>query len=156
MGVRVRGKLTEVRPATEGDVELLVAWHADPDVARYWDDETFTAEQMRTRLARPGVDAYVVEAKGGPVGYLQAWREGGGGGLDMFLIPEARGKGLGPDAARALATALRDEGWTRITVDPYVWNERAIAAWKRAGFAPVERRVADDEHTAAWLLMEFG
>ena len=156
MGVRLRGRLTEVRPATEDDVELLVAWHADPDVARYWDDETFTPEQMRARLARPDVDPYIIEAEGAPVGYLQAWREGSGGGLDMFLIPEARGKGLGPDAARALAGALRDQGWTRITVDPYVWNERAIAAWKRAGFEPVERRPAGGEHTADWLLMEFG
>jgi len=156
MGLRVRGALTEVRPATEDDVELLVAWHTDPDVARYWDDETFTPEQMRARLARPDVDAYLVEAEGVPVGYLQAWREGSGGGLDMFLIPEARGKGLGPDAARALGNALRDEGWTRITVDPYAWNERAIAAWKRAGFEPVEQRPADDEHTAGWLLMELG
>ena len=136
MGLRLRGSLTEVRRATEDDVELLVAWHADPDVSRYWDGETFKAE-------------------GRPVGYLQAWREGDAGGLDMFLIPEARGRGLGPDAARALATSLRDEGWTRITVDPYLWNERAIEAWKRAGFEPVERRSADDEHTAEWLLMEL-
>ena len=128
MGVRLRGNLTEVRPATEDDVELLVAWHADPDVARYWDGETFTPDDMRVRLARPDVDAYVVETEGRPVGYLQAWRDGDGGGLDMFLIPEARGRGLGPDSARALATALRDEGWTRITVDPYLWNERAIQA----------------------------
>ena len=155
MGVRLRGNLTEVRPATEDDVELLVAWHADPDVARYWDGETFTPDDMRVRLARPDVDAYVVETEGRPVGYLQAWREGDAGGLDMFLIPEARGRGLGPDAARALATALRDEGWTRITVDPYLWNERAIQAWKRAGFEPVERRSADGEHTADWLLMEL-
>jgi aminoglycoside 6'-N-acetyltransferase len=155
VGIRVQGALTEVRPATEGDVDLLVAWHADPGVARYWDDETFTPDEMRTRLSRPDVDAYIVEAEGRPVGYLQAWREGAGGGLDMFLIPDARGRGLGSDAASALATALRDEGWTRITVDPYVWNERAIAAWKRAGFEPVERRLAGDEHTADWLLMEF-
>lgn len=156
MGVRLRGELTEVRPATEDDVELLVAWHADPEVARYWDDETFTPEQMCARLARPDVDAYIVEAGGRPIGYLQAWREGEGGGLDMFLAPGERGRGYGPDAARALAKALRELGWTRVTVDPYVWNERAIAAWKRAGFEPVEQHPADDEHTADWLLMEFG
>ena len=155
MGLRLRGSLTEVRRATEDDIELLVAWHADPDVSRYWDGETFTPDDMRARLARLDVDAYVVEAEGRPVGYLQAWREGDAGGLDMFLIPEARGRGLGPDAARALATSLRDEGWTRITVDPYLWNERAIEAWKRAGFEPVEHRSADDEHTADWLLMEL-
>lgn len=156
MEVRLRGELTEIRRAAESDVELLVAWHGNPDIVRYWDDRTFTADEMRERLARPDVDAYIVEAEGRPIGYLQAWREGyAGGGLDMFLIPDARGRGCGPDAARALATALRAQGWTRITVDPYVWNERAIEAWKRAGFESVERRAADGEHTADWVLMEF-
>jgi aminoglycoside 6'-N-acetyltransferase len=102
------------------------------------------------------VDAYVVEADGRPIGYLHAWRDGeGGGGLDMFLAPEARGYKYGPDAARALADRLSGEGWRRIIVDPYLWNERAIAAWQRAGFERVEERPADDEHTAPWLLMEF-
>ena len=66
------------------------------------------------------------------------------------------GEGAGPDAARALATYLCDEaGWTRVTVDPYVWNDAAIRAWKRAGFAAVEERSPDDEHTSSWVLMVF-
>ena len=157
MGVRVRGELTEVRRATEDDIELLVAWHADPDVARYWDDETFTPDEMRARLARPDVDAYVVEAEG-RAGRLSAGLAGG----------QRRRAGHVPDpgGARHAASARTRRGRSRprcatkagraITVDPYVWNERAIAAWKRAGFEPVERRPADDEHTADWLLMEFG
>ena len=36
-----------VRPATDADVDRLVGWHADPEVSRYWDRETFTAEEMR-------------------------------------------------------------------------------------------------------------
>jgi aminoglycoside 6'-N-acetyltransferase len=157
VAIRVRGRLTEVRPATEHDVDLLVGWHADPHVARYWDGRTYTPDEMRRRLARPGVEAFVIEAAGEPVGYLQAWSEGDEGGLDMFLIPSARGRGLGPDAARALAEHLVGErGWTRVIVDPYVWNEAAIRAWRRAGFEPVEERPPDDDHRDAWLLMEFG
>ncbi len=146
-----------MRPASADDVDLLVRWHADPDVSRYWDDETFTHEEMEALLARPDVDAYVVEAAGEPVGYVQAWRGGdGGGGLDMFLIPPARGRALGPDAAHALALHLLEvESWTRVTVDPYRWNEPAVRAWRRAGFEPVEEREPDEEHTAPWLLMEF-
>ena len=149
--------MTSVRPATEADIPLLVGWHAHPDVARFWDGRTFTQAEMHARLARPDVDAFVVEAHGEPVGYLQAWRDHPGeGGLDMFLAPSARGRGLGPDAAGALARQLVDErGWTRLTVDPYLWNEPAIRAWQRAGFEPVEDRPPDDDHTAAWLLMEF-
>lgn len=137
---------------------MLVAWHDDPDVRRYWDDETFTRDEMLERLHRPDVDAYVVEADGDPVGYLQAWRgeAAGTGGLDMFLVPSARGRGLGPDAARALAHHLiREQGWTRVTVDPELWNDRAVRAWRRAGFEPVEEREPDDDHAHRWLLMEF-
>lgn len=157
MAIRVQGRLTSLRHAADADVDLLVGWHADPEVARFWDGKTYTPEQMRERLSRPDVEAFVVEADGEPVGYLQAWRgDGDEGGLDIFLVPGARGRGLGPDAGSALARHLVGErGWTRLTVDPYLWNEPAIRAWRRAGFEPVEERPADDEHTSSWLLMEF-
>jgi aminoglycoside 6'-N-acetyltransferase len=152
MEVHVHGQLTSLRPADENDVDRLVAWHADPDVARYWDDETFTREQMASRLVRADVEAWIVEEDGVPVGYLQVHPEG----LDMFLVPAARGRGLGPDAARAMARRLRDErGRARVTVDPYVWNEGAVRAWERAGFVEVSRHPADDGHTAEWVLMKF-
>jgi aminoglycoside 6'-N-acetyltransferase len=154
----VAGRLTSLRPATEDDAELLAVWHADPEVSRYWDDETFTVEEMIERLHRDDVDAWIVEAGGEPVGYVQSWWEPDPplrGGIDMFLVPAARGRGLGPDAGRALALHLLDSGWTRVTVDPYLWNEQAVAAWRKAGFRPLEERPADDEHTAPWLLMEL-
>jgi aminoglycoside 6'-N-acetyltransferase len=158
VGLPLRGAVTVVRPATEDDADVLVAWHADPEVARFWDGETFSREELLERLARPDVDAYVVEADGEPVGYVQSWHGGddAAGGIDMFLIPSARGRGLGPDAARALALHLRRErGWRRVTVDPYLWNDGAIRAWRRAGFRDVDEHEPDGEHTARWLLMEF-
>lgn len=152
----LRGERTVLRPATDADAELLAAWHDDPEVARYWDDERFTREKMLERLGRGDVDAFVVSATDEPIGYLQVWQEGAAGGIDMFLLPAARGRRLGPDAARAVARHLRDErGWTRVTVDPYLWNEPAIRAWRRAGFRDVGEHEPDDEHTARWLLMEF-
>ena len=152
MGVLVRGRLTTLRPAGAGDVDRLVAWHADPDVARYWDGETFTPAEMAERLERADVEAWIVEEGGRPVGYLQVHPEG----LDMFLIPSARGRGLGPDAARTMARHLVDaRGRTRVTVDPYTWNESAVRAWERAGFVEVSRHEADDEHPAPWILLEF-
>jgi aminoglycoside 6'-N-acetyltransferase len=152
----VRGERTVLRPVESADAELLVAWHDDPDVARYWDEERFTRDEMIARLHRRDVEAYIVEADDEPVGYLQVWQDGDAGGIDMFLIPAARGRGLGPDAGRAVARHLRDErAWRRVTVDPYLWNEPAIRAWRRAGFRDVDEHEPDDEHTARWLLMEF-
>jgi aminoglycoside 6'-N-acetyltransferase len=150
--------MTVVRPATDDDVDLLVGWHADPEVSRYWDDETFTREQMLDRLHREPVDAWIVESNGKPIGYLQSWWEEEGprrGGLDGFLIPAARGLGLMPDAARALAQSLLDAGWEHVTVDPYAWNERALKGWRNAGFVPVSRQPADEEHHGEWVLMRF-
>jgi aminoglycoside 6'-N-acetyltransferase len=144
--------VTTLRPADAEDVDRLVAWHADPDVSYYWDGETFTRAEMEERLARPDVEAWIVEEGGSPVGYLQVHPEG----LDMFLVPAARGRGVGPDAARAMARYLIDVRLrTRVTVDPYAWNEGAVRSWERAGFVEVSRHEADDEHTASWILMEF-
>jgi aminoglycoside 6'-N-acetyltransferase len=154
--IPLRGELTVVRPAATADADLLVHWHADPDVARYWDNKTFTREEMLVRLNRARVDSYIVEADDQPIGYLQAHFADAAtdAGLDMFLVPSARGRGLGPDAARTLAThILRETGRTRVTVDPYLSNEEAIRAWGKAGFRPVEEHQPDDVHTEAWLLM---
>ena len=152
MDVLVHGRLTTLRPAAADDVDRLVAWHADPEVARYWDEETFTHAEMEDRLAREDVEAWIVEQAGEPVGYLQVHSEG----LDMFLVPYARGRRLGSDAARAMTEhLLHERGRERVTVDPYAWNEGAVRAWERAGFVEISRHEADDEHTAPWILMEF-
>jgi aminoglycoside 6'-N-acetyltransferase len=152
------GRLTTLRPASDADAPLLVAWHADPEVRRFWDDEVYTLETMLAELHEPDLEPWIVEAEGEPVGYLQCWWRPGEprrGGLDMFLVPTARGRGLGPDAARALALHLLDSGWEEVTVDPYLWNEHAVAAWRKAGFRDVAERPADDEHLHPWLLMRF-
>src|SRR5262249_30549815 len=104
------------------------------------------------RLVRHDVEAWIVEEAGEAVGYLQVHPEG----LDMFLVPSARGRGLGPDAAHAMARHLvAERSWSRVTVDPYAWNDGAFRAWQRAGFVEVSRHEPDDEHAAAWILMEF-
>jgi aminoglycoside 6'-N-acetyltransferase len=153
----VGGESTVVRRASAADADRLVAWHADPEVARYWDDETFTRDEMLERLDRPDVDAYIIEHQCEPIGYLQAWFEDSTpdqAGLDMFLVPSARGHGFGPDAARALARwLLGPGGMRRVIVDPYTWNERAVRAWTKAGFEAVEERPPHGEHRDPWVLM---
>ena len=66
--MRVRGSLTTVRRAVEEDANLLVSWHADPDVSRYWDGDVFTRDEMLERLRRPNVEAFVIEEGAHPVG----------------------------------------------------------------------------------------
>jgi len=78
------------------------------------------------------------------------------GGIDGFLVPSARGRGVMPTVARQLAADLLAQGWVEVTVDPYEWNERAIRGWEKAGFVEVSRGHAPDEdHSAEWVLMRF-
>jgi aminoglycoside 6'-N-acetyltransferase len=154
----LRGALTVLRPATDADAPLLVRWHADPEVSRYWDDETSTLESLLEELHEDGVEPWIVEAEGEPVGFIQSWVDETawpGSGIDLFLIPSARGRGLGPDAARTLALDLLARGWDAVHVDPYLWNETAVRAWRRAGFEPVEEREPDEWRKHPWLLMRF-
>ena len=137
---------------------MLARWYADPEVSRYWDGRTYDEAELVDRLHREDVDAWVVEEDGEPVGYLQSWWEPDPpkrGGLDGFLIPSARGRGIMPTVARQLASDLLRQGWTEVTVDPYEWNGSAVRAWERAGFVEASRHPADAEHTTPWVLMRF-
>lgn len=101
---------------------------------------------MYTGRRRPEVEPFIIEADGVPVGYLQVWQgTETSGGIDLFLVPEARGRGLGPDAARAAASFLLDHrGWFEVTVDPVVDNLRAIRAFERAGFSSQSEELDDE------------
>jgi aminoglycoside 6'-N-acetyltransferase len=145
----IRGERTSLRPTSDDDLDLLVGWLADPEVYRWWEGRPLSQDEVAdlyTGRRRPEVDPFIIEAEGGPVGYLQVWRgTETSGGIDMFLVPEARGRGLGPDAARAAASFLLDRrGWTEVTVDPVVDNLRAIRAFERAGFSS-QREELDHE-----------
>jgi len=137
----IRGERTSLRPTTDDDLDLLAGWLADPEVYRWWEGRPLSREEVAdlyTGRRRPEVEPFVIEADGMPVGYLQCWQgTETSGGIDLFLVPEARGRGLGPDAARAASRFLLDQrGWTEVTVDPVVDNVRAIRAFERAGFSP--------------------
>ena len=136
----IRGEHTSLRPATDADLDLLVAWFADPGVYAHWDGAPKSPAEVvaegYTGSNRPATEPFIVEAAGAPVGYIQYCpTDATSGGIDLFLVPAARGRGLGPDAARALVRYLVvTRGWRRVTVDPAAGNARAIRAWEKAGF----------------------
>ncbi len=135
----IRGRLVDIRPATEDDLDLLAGWFADPEFVRWWGGEPLTREVVAHKYVgrrAPAVESYVVEERGRPVGYIQSWTDDSGqsGGIDLVLVPSARGRGLGPDAGRALAEHLVRRGRTPVTVDPALDNLVAIRAWEKAGF----------------------
>ena len=154
--VRASATLT-IRRATMDDLDVLAAWFSDPSVYEYWGGEPIRADVVREKYVGeryPEVVSYIVEEAGLPVGYAQFWDDGDdpARGFDMVLTAQARGRGLGPQAARALALAFTAAGWSDLTVDPQLTNQQAIAAWTKAGFVDTGQRSFDEGETTMILI----
>ncbi|TXS44681.1 GNAT family N-acetyltransferase [Streptomyces sp. OR43] len=153
LSTAVDGDLTRLVPTSEDDLHLLAGWFADPGFVEHWGGVPVSREEVAAKYVgrrRPEVESFLVLARGEPVGYAQYWYAGTAeGGLDLVLVAGARGRGLGPDAARALTNHVCGTlEWQRVTVDPAVTNVRAVRAWEKAGF----RRVPGEGEA---LLLEY-
>ena len=130
------GEVT-LRLARDSDAQVISEWTHAPEVSRFWGGQAITVREALAKYTgrrAPEVISYVICELGRSVGYLQAWQRQGRFGLDMFISLAAQGRGIGPRAARAIATELAALGWVPLTVDPAVDDPRAIGAWRRAGF----------------------
>jgi aminoglycoside 6'-N-acetyltransferase len=142
-----------VRAAAASDEALVGGWLSDPENYAYWGGSAVSPQEIRAHCAirtEPGetVWAYIILEGDAPVGYLQAWRKfGGDAGFDVFLVQEARGRGIGSVALRLMAehvtVTLR---WPTVTVDPERSNSRAIRAFTKAGFVALGSPRDDETH----------
>ena len=126
------------------DADALLSILAEPEVARWW--PTFDRSRVLRELIaeREAEEGFVIEIDGRIVGFIQAAEEVDPeyrhASIDLFLTTEWQGRGIGPDAIRALAADLIDRrGHHRITIDPVADNGRAIAAYAKVGFQAVGR-----------------
>jgi aminoglycoside 6'-N-acetyltransferase len=140
--VELRGREVLLRPPRPDDAERLHAILAEPSVAAWWPE--FDIQRVRDDLIaeRADEEGFVIEQDGAVVGYIQLAEEPDPefrhASIDLFLATEAQGRGLGPDAIRAVAIHLIDDrGHHRLTIDPAAANVRAIAAYAKLGFRPV-------------------
>ncbi len=138
-----------VRPAEPGDVvaicrfgwahvqahyaPLIGAAAADEQVRRWW-NETY----IRAAVA----DGVVVVAEAEPGGQLVGVGQRGRSGAEqviykLYVHPEHRGRGLGPQLLAALIRQLPPDV-DRVYIEHFAANERAGAFYEREGFT-VER-----------------
>lgn len=106
-------------------------------------------------LRYPEVECFLVTVAGRAVGLAQlhAADDGDGGGMDLILVPEVRGRGLGRQVVAEMALRGGNErGWIRFTVDPTLANVGGIRFWRSVGFEP-ERAVIDEPSRLPYLVM---
>jgi aminoglycoside 6'-N-acetyltransferase len=150
----------ELRPLAVGDEQELLRIHTTAEVTRWWDVPAADFpwdEPESTRLT--------IVFDGAVAGLIQHWEESEPkyrhAGIDVFLDPALRGRGLGTEACRRVVAHLIDKlGHHRITVDPATANVAAIRAYEKVGFTRVGvmRRSERDVGGGGWhdsLLMEL-
>jgi len=149
-----------LRPTDEADLDLLAAWLADPDVYEFWGGTALSRREVADKYVgrrSPDVECFIIEDQEQPVGFVQyhlADDNGGGGGLDMVVLPAYRRKGIGRHCVRLLTGYLqREQGWRRITVDPDEINSRGVAFWSAVGFVPEQLVLSEQGRSPYWLMV---
>ena len=150
-----------LRPLAEGDEAELLRIRRIPEVMRWWD----VPEEGFPWTDDPDSTRFAIEVDGAVAGLIQFWEETDPkyrhAGIDIFLDPAYRGRGLGAEAVRRIVRLLIEErGHHRITIDPAVENAAAIRAYEKAGFRRVGimRQYERDTGGGGWhdgLLMEL-
>lgn len=143
---------------TISDYSHLLRWLSTPEVLEWYEgrDRSFDLAAILAeygpggRHERDGTIPGIIELDGDPIGYVQLYEladvadaasfdlEEGQGiwSLDMYIgRPDLFGRGIGRAVCRAAAEHLIVERNAReVVILPYVENERAIAAYRAAGF----------------------
>ena len=154
-----------LRPLDLTDLPLMIRWERDP-ILRYFNDEYLelpSEDEVResiVRWANPSRDnlisfAVEVQASGACIGYAmlalidQAVSECFVG----LTIGEraAWGCGYGGEVLGALTECAFDRlRLHRVYAEIFAFNERSLRLFERAGYRPVERKVAVVERNGQW------
>jgi GNAT superfamily N-acetyltransferase len=106
-----------------------------------------TEAQLHATLfvPRPAAEVVIAEHEGRPVGFAvffasySTWEAASGLYLeDLFVRPEARGKGIGRELLEHVARVAVARGWARLEWRVLDWNEPSIAFYKRLGAEPLD------------------
>ena len=153
--------MLELRPLAPADAAELRRIRAIPEVRRWWGE----LQDDLPRGDDTGSVRLTITVDGHVAGLIQYHEEleprYRHAGIDIFLDPVWRGRGLGTEAVRrVIALLVQERGHHRVTIDPAAGNAAAIRAYEKAGFVAVgvmrqyERGVtSDDWHDG--LLMEY-
>ena len=159
-GARVR-----LRPLSLEDLDRLVAYRSDPEVARHqaWDSyDAAAALALITEMAdstpgRPGrwhqwgIEEIVTGQLVGDCG-LFTQEDGVQGEIGFTLAPDAQGRGLATEAVTlVLQTAFGRLGFHRVVANTDPLNARSAALLARLGFRHEGRSIESVRIRGAWV-----
>lgn len=139
-----------VRAATTADLPTLLAFEQGIIAAERPYDPTLRAGEVHyydlaALVVAPDAHVVLAEEGGRAVGsgsvrirrsepYVQHERHAYLG--FMFVVPEARGRGVNGLVVDALTAWARAQGISELVLEVFAENEAAVRAYRKAGFAP--------------------
>ncbi|MEX0983421.1 MAG: GNAT family N-acetyltransferase [Actinomycetota bacterium] len=147
----------DFRPLSREDVDALVAWHYEPPYHEY--DPAYDPSDVREMQAAVGSATWFVidDADGALAGFVVCRIGQDEVEVGLGLRPDLTGRGIGPPFIEAIVEVVRAR-WdpAHVTLDVLPWNERAIRAYERVGFARGElyERRFDDGKLNTFLRMQ--
>jgi RimJ/RimL family protein N-acetyltransferase len=161
------------RPVEEADLALLAQWLERPHWREWWGEPQEELAMIRDMVeGRDTTLPFLILIDGEPAGYIQRWLIGPhqcepwsnsdpwvmelpahAVGVDLSLADaEKLSKGIGSAALRLFAQDLERRGNRTIVIDPDPENLRAVRAYQKAGFRPVEHLLG---RTPGVLIMQY-
>lgn len=150
--------MTHVRAATADDVGTILGFVRDLAAFEREPDAVVATEQTLTEALfgpYPAAEAVIAEAGGAAVGFalffhnFSTWTGRRGVYLeDLYVTPEARGRGVGKALLQRLAALAIDRGCARFEWSVLDWNEDAVRFYRSIGAVGLEewtiQRVSGD------------
>ncbi|HEX5724623.1 MAG TPA: GNAT family N-acetyltransferase [Longimicrobiaceae bacterium] len=137
------GSALAIRPATEADTPLVLRFIRElAEYERLAHEVRATEEELRRTLfgPRPAAEVVIAEAGDEPVGFALFFPNYstflGQPGIyleDLYVRPEARGRGTGRALLAHLAQLARERGCGRLDWAVLDWNEPAIRFYRALG-----------------------
>ncbi len=137
-----------LRPATEGDVPLILSFIRElAEYEKLRHEAVATEAQLRETLfgARPYAEVVLAELDAEPVGFALFFHNYstflGKPGLyleDLYVRPEMRDQGIGRRLLVHLAGIARERGCGRMEWAVLDWNEPAIGFYRSLGAVPMD------------------
>jgi len=137
-----------IRAATEGDVPLILQFIRDlAEYERLSDKVIATEERLRASLfgSPRFAEVIIAEEDAVPVGFALFFHnystflaQPGIYLEDLFVKPEARGRGYGKALLMHLAQLARERGCGRVEWAVLNWNQPSIDFYKALGAVPMD------------------
>ena len=137
----------EIRPAVKQDVPTILRFISELAAYEHLEEEVVATEALLQEwiFVKKKAEVLLAEIAGKPVGFALFFHNFstflGRSGIyleDLYVLPEARGRGVGTMLLQRLAAIALERGCGRLEWSCLDWNRPSIAIYRSLGACPMK------------------